>query len=42
MTFFEIFVSVIASAGGLGAILWISIKSVSKYLVEDLNKKYQL
>ena len=42
MTFFQIFISVIASAGGLGAILWISIKSISKYLVEDLNKKYQL
>jgi len=42
MSFGELLTAIITSAGGIGAIVWVLVKSISKYVVDDINRNYQL
>ena len=42
MTFEQILILTITSAGGIGAVIWLTIKATSKYLADNLSKRYQL
>ena len=37
----ELLLAIVAGAGGLGAMIWVGVKAVAKYVVEDLNRRYQ-